>query len=331
MNNYSIFAMGAIYGLLMRLAFGVAPFLNHKDKMTAAGPMLGSFVVLVPLLLGIYTVYAARDRRPSLGFALMTPWVPTLCFVGGTAVLMIEGSICIAMATPIFCLIASVGGLLGWVVIKTMVPRQGVMSSLLLLPLLSGYAETQWPLPQQIAQSVASTYIAAKPEVVWGYINHAVAIKPDEMKGGLAYMIGVPYPIEAITQNTPDGRVRKLRWAKDVSFDEPITAWDENRFIQWTYAFRPDSFPPGALDDHVLIGGRYFDLIDTSYRLTPQAGGTRLDIVVNYRVSTHFNWYSAWWGRVMVDDSAAAILRFYKNRSERSARLPASLTALAAR
>jgi hypothetical protein len=65
-----------------------------------------------------------------------------------------------------------------------------------------------------------------------------------------------------------------------------------------------------------LIGGKYFDLVDNSYKLVPEAGGTRLDIVVNYRVSTNFNWYSAWWGRVLVDDSAAAILRFYKNRSE---------------
>lgn len=137
------------------------------------------------------------------------------------------------------------------------------------------------------------------------------------MKDGLAYMIGVPYPREAITQTAPDGsRVRKLRWAKDVSFDEPITAWEENCFVRWTYAFKPDSFPPGALDDHVLIGGKYFDLVDTAYRLTPEAGGTRLDIVVNYRVSTNFNWYAAWWGRVLVDDSAQAILHFYKHRGE---------------
>lgn len=317
MNNFAIFAIGAAYGLFMRIAFGVAPFLNNSGKATGAGPMLSSFVVLVPLLIGVYTVYAARGREPGLRFALMSPWAPTLCFVGGTALLLIEGSICIAMATPIFCLMASVGGLVGLAVVKTMAPRQGVMSSLLLLPLLSGYAETQWPLPQEVERSEASIHIAAKPEVVWGYINRAEAIQPDEMKGGLAYMIGVPYPIEAITHETPEGRVRKLRWAKDVSFDEPITAWEENRFIQWTYAFRPDSFPPGALDEHVLIGGRYFDLIDTSYRLTPKDGGTRLDIVVNYRVSTHFNWYSAWWGRVMVDDSAKAILRFYKHRSER--------------
>lgn len=316
MKTFKIFALGAVYGLLMRLAFGGFGFLAKSDLNAASGPMLASFVILVPLLIGVFTVYGARAEKPSLGFALAAPWLPMLCFVAGTALLLIEGSICIAMALPVFGIAASVGGLLGWLYIKTLRPSPGAMNALLLLPLLTGYAETHVALPQEIRQSSASTHIAAKPEVVWGYINHAVDIQPAEMQGGLAYMIGVPYPLEAITQPTDSGRIRKLRWAKDVSFDEPITAWEPNRFIQWTYAFQPDSFPPGALDEHVLIGGKYFDLVDTAYKLTPDATGTQLDIVVHYRVSTHFNWYAEWWGRVLVDDSAAAILRFYKHRSE---------------
>lgn len=318
MGQFKIFMAGAAYGLVMRLAFGLAPFLNNADaKARASGPMLTSFVMLVPLVIGIHTAYQAHARNPSFRFALMGPWVPTLCFVAGTALLLIEGSICIAMALPIFCLTASVGGVIGWIVARHLGLSATTLNSLLLLPLLAGYAETRLSLPQEVRQSTASTHIAVAPEVVWHEINHATGIQPAEMQGGLAYRIGVPYPMEAITHTTPGGgRVRKLRWAKDVSFDEPITAWEENRFVRWTYAFRPESFPPGALDEHVLIGGKYFDLIDTAYRLTPEAGGTRLDIVVHYRVSTNFNWYAAWWGRVLVDDSARAILNFYKHRGE---------------
>jgi len=318
MKKIYLFAFGAAYGLLMRLVFGLAPFLSTEYRNAGSGPMLTSFVVLVPLVLGIYTVYAARDDAPKYGFAVIAPWAPMFAFVGGTALLMIEGSICIAMALPIFMISASVGGLLGLVLVRNVKFKSHSMNALLMLPLLTGYAETHVPLPQQLSRSTESVYIAAKPEVVWGLINHAVDIQPAEMRGGLAYAIGLPYPIEAVTQPVDGGRVRKLRWAKDVHFDEPITAWEENRYIQWTYDFKPDSFPPGALDDHVLIGGRYFDLVDTSYRLTPEAGGTRLDIIVNYRVSTNFNWYAAWWGRVLVDDSARAILRFYQRRSERA-------------
>ncbi|WP_235914255.1 SRPBCC family protein [Rugamonas rivuli] len=318
MKKRTIFAIGAGYGLLMRLLFAYFPPLQPFGQEAASGPMLGSFVVLVPLLIGIYTVYSARGQSPSASFAIVAPWAPLFAFVAGTALLLIEGSICIALAFPIFMLFSSLGGVIGMMLGKLNRIKTGAMNALLMLPLLTGYAETHVQLPQQLSRSTESVHIAAKPEVVWGLINHAVDIQPAEMRGGLAYAIGLPYPIEAVTQPVAGGRVRKLRWAKDVHFDEPITAWEENRYIQWTYDFKPESFPPGALDDHVLIGGRYFDLVDTSYRLTPEAGGTRLDIVVNYRVSTNFNWYAAWWGRVLVDDSARAILRFYQRRSEQA-------------
>lgn len=316
MKLVRVFLLGAAYGLLMRLAFGMAPFLNPSARNMAGGPMLASFVILVPMVIGFYTVYAVRAEMPRLGFALVAPWLPTLCFVGGTAVLLIEGSICIAMALPIFLLAASVGGLIAWGFLRVFEYRSGTLNSVLLLPLVMGCAEMNLPLPADTQETDASIQIAARPEVVWQLINHATGIQPAEMREGLAYRIGVPYPQQAVTEETTGGRVRRLRWDRGVQFDEPINAWEENRYIRWTYDFKPDTFPPGTLDEHVLIGGRYFDLTDTSYRLTPSSTGTRLDIVVHYRVSTNFNFYAAWWGRLMVDDAAATILKFYKARAE---------------
>ena len=136
------------------------------------------------------------------------------------------------------------------------------------------------------------------------------------MAEGWAFRIGVPHPIEAVTVDTDNGRVRKLRWEQGVHFDEPILDWNENRYIRWRYVFAPDSIPLGALDEHVTIGGRYFDLIDTSYRLDPEGDGTRLSIHVSYRVSTGFNWYAARLARLLVDNSAQTILAFYQHRSE---------------
>ena len=318
MRLWIVFAVGALYGLAMRLVFG-GPWLNHPTASAPGGPMMASFVVLVPVLIGVFTVHAARTRPPSLLFALFGPWVPTIAFAAGTGLILIEGSICIAMALPIFCIVASLGGLLCWIVLKFVDVPQGGVNALLLLPLLLAWPESQEPLPRTLSRSEQALHIAAPPEVVWGLINHATQIEPAEMRDGLAFRIGVPYPQEAITQAVDGGRVRKLRWAGGVAFDEPITAWEENRHIAWTYSFAPDSFPPGTLDEHVLIGGKYFDLVDTAYRLLPEGGGTRLEIVVDYRVSTHFNWYAEPAGRLLVDDAARAILRFYKQRGEAAA------------
>jgi len=310
-----VFGLGAAYGLAMRLLFGL-PWVDHGNGHAAAGPMMGAFVMLVPVLIGVWTVCAARARQPGPMFALFAPWVPTILFALGTGLVLIEGSICIAMALPIFCIVSSLGGLLAWIVLKFVDVPQGGVNAMLLLPLLLAWPEMQMPLSDAIGRSEDAVHIAAPPEAVWGLINHASAIAPGEMRTGLAYRIGLPYPVEAITHETPAGRVRKLRWGGGVAFDEPITAWEENRRIAWTYAFTAGSFPPGTLDEHVLIGGNYFDLVDTAYRLVPEGGGTRLEIVVDYRVSTHFNWYAVPAGRLLVDDAARTILNFYKQRAE---------------
>jgi len=85
MNKTKTFLAGAAYGLLMRIVFGTVPMLNHQDgiKLYGGGPMLASFVVLVPLLIGIYTVYSARDQQPGIGFALWAPWGPHVLLCGG--------------------------------------------------------------------------------------------------------------------------------------------------------------------------------------------------------------------------------------------------------
>ena len=310
-----LFLAGAAYGLLMRAVF-MLPLFKHSAAGSASGAMLGSFLFLVPLLIGMLTVYRLPPVQRSWGKALLLPWIPTLLFVAGTALLLIEGSICIIMALPIFLATASLGGFVMWLVMKFAVPPKSVMSTFLVLPALAGLYERDLPLRDVRETSDASVHIAASPKAIWQLINRAERIVPGEMADGWAYRIGVPHPLEAVTVDTAAGRVRKLRWEQGVHFDEPILDWDENHYIRWRYEFAADSIPPGALDEHVAVGGRYFDLIDTSYTLDPEGDGTRLSIHVTYRVSTGFNWYATRLARWLVDDSARTILAFYQRRCE---------------
>ena len=71
-----------------------------------------------------------------------------------------------------------------------------------------------------------------------------------------------------------------------------------------------------ALDDHVMIGGQYFDLRDATYTLTPRDGGTELRVAVSWRLSTRFNWYADPVMQFLLGDASENILRFYKARSE---------------
>ncbi|HEY1092250.1 MAG TPA: SRPBCC domain-containing protein, partial [Burkholderiaceae bacterium] len=130
------------------------------------------------------------------------------------------------------------------------------------------------------------------------------------------YRIGVPLPIAGVTHKTSEGYVRKVEMGKSIHFDQVATDWRENRYVRWAYRFDKDSFPPGALDDHVMIGGHYFDLLDTVYRLTPKGvNTTELSITMHYRVSTQFNWYADGVARALIGNFEQVILEFYRRRA----------------
>ena len=314
LQNQWLALSGAAYGLLMRFIFTLAPFswspAPRTSFVNATGPMMASFALLVPAIIGMLSYYYTEPDKKTFGRSLFAGYLPTLCFVIGTAILLIEGTICIAMALPLFMIMSSVGGALMWLFLRFKQPSITSINSLLLLPLLVVPIESRVNLPTNNQAITESIIVQASPEKVWQLVNHVENIQAEEMQAGLAYRIGVPLPLDAKVVSEQGARVRKLHWDKNVAFEEPITDWQENRFIKWTYRFTPESFPKGALDEHVVIGGKYFDLIDTSYQLTPIGDNTRLDIVVHYRISTNFNWYANPLGKLLIDDSAKQILSF---------------------
>ncbi len=321
LQNQWLLLSGAFYGLLMRIIFTATPFswmpkFRTDPFVASTGPMMASFALLVPAIIGAVSYYYTEPNKKTFGRSLYAGYLPIMFFISGTALLLIEGSICIAMAFPLFLIMSSVGGALMWVYLKFKQPSTTRINSLLVLPLLMVPIESQISLPVNNQAISESIMVHASPDKVWQLINHVEKIQPEEMQDGLAYRIGVPLPLDAKVVSVQGARVRKLHWAKNVAFEEPISDWQENRFIKWTYSFTPESFPKGALDEHVVIGGKYFDLIDTSYQLTPIGDNTRLDIVVHYRISTNFNWYANPLGKLLIDDSAKQILSFYKHRAE---------------
>jgi hypothetical protein len=186
----------------------------------------------------------------------------------------------------------AVGGLvMGGIARWTHWPRQ-TMYGFIALPLVLGAFEQRLPLHDRIADVERTVRIAAPASEVWQQIQHADGIRPEEVDSAWMYRIGVPTPQAGVTTRTPKGLVRKVTMGKGIHFDQRITDWAPERYVRFEYDFADDAFPPRALDDHVRIGGHYFDLVDTSYALAPRGQGTELTIHMRYRVSTQFNWYA---------------------------------------
>ena len=313
-----VMGLGAIYGVI---AYKYFLSMGPANATSRSALMLDSFLVGVPLAIGVVVGFFTRRRRLAGfggGIALSSLAVTLFAFASGS--LLREGTICIVMAIPIFVVVALIGGILGIIIGGQGGPKGPMMlSAVVLIPGLLAPLENELPQQTVPQSTVRSIHIKARPEVIWQHLNFPLDIKPSELPDGFAYRIGVPYPIEARTIEGRVGGKRELRWQRGVSFDEIITVWQPNQSIAWTYHFRPDSFPTGSLDDHIVIGGRYFNLVDTSYTLQPEGNGTRLSINVGTSVTTNFNWYAGLWARFLIGDTAESILQFYKNRSEHPA------------
>jgi hypothetical protein len=302
-------AAGVVAGIALRLVFSGRP-----GSPFAA--MMGSFIYLAPVVVGAVTVYVAeRKARRTWAYYFWAPFLANVLFIVGTTVIMIEGLICAVLIVPVFALFGAIGGLImGAVCRLTKWPKQMLMS-LCVLPIAFAPLESRFSLPQQAGIVERSVLVDAKPAEVWERIVNPGGIHADDVRHAWVFRIGVPLPLSGTTEQTADERVRRVTMGKRVYFDEAITDWRWPRYLRWAYRFHEDSFPPQALDDHVRIGGHYFDLIDTSYTLTPVGEVTDLRVSMSYRISTQFNWYADPLARFLLGNLAQVNLEYYAKRS----------------
>ncbi len=303
---------GALSGLVLRFVFSGKPG-------TPYAAMMGAFIYLAPMFVGAITVYLAETKqRRSWAYYFYAPFLANVIFVFGTMLIMIEGLICALVIVPLFAVIGAVGGLLMGVICRvTNWPKRAIYG-IGVLPLILGFLEVNVPLPERVGTVERTIVIGAAPDSVWRQIQNARDIKPEEVDRAWIFRIGVPVPLAGITQRTPSGLVRTITMGKSIHFDQVFTDWQENRYVHCTYHFYEDSFPARALDEHVVIGGHYFDMKDTSYTLTPRGNTTELRVRMRYRVSTQFNWYADAVAQGLLGNFEEVILDFYRHRSESS-------------
>jgi hypothetical protein len=304
---------GALTGIVLRLIFSGKP----GGAYTA---MSGAFVYLVPIAVGAVTVYAAEAKqRRGWSYCVWAPMLANTLFVLGTMAILIEGLICVIIILPLFCALGVFGGVVMGAVCRATRRRREAVYSFAVLPVLLGFLPANETDDQRMGTIERTIVVEASPQQIWQQLHDTRGIQPGEVGHAWMYRIGVPLPIAGVTRETPTGFVRKVSMGKSIHFDQVATEWQENRRVRWTYHFDKDSFPPHALDDHVTIGGHYFDLLDTAYTLTPTGPRTtELNISMHYRVSTQFNWYAEGVARFLIGNFEDVILDFYRRRAVRA-------------
>lgn len=318
MNNrsliVSLIAIGipTIYAVFLRLFFGISTWEDMFSVMSV------TFLFFLPTIVGALTVYlSVKERAKSILYRIFAPWIPIVLFLFITLALAIEGWACWLMILPVFLIAASIGGLIGGYLKVRKLNNQLSISVLVLLPFLLA------PLESLIG-SIPGTYkaytcidINAPAEKIWDNVTRVHEITEVEDKGFLNNLLGFPRPVKAELNFEGVGAYRQAIFTKGLVFHETVTEYKDNEKMVFTIKAYPHEIPSTTMDEHVVIGGDYFDVLNGTYELEKLADGKyRLHLYSHFKMNTTFNFYAGLWGKWIMKDIQNNILQVEKERSE---------------
>ncbi|RZF51237.1 hypothetical protein EXE30_11725 [Acinetobacter halotolerans] len=299
---------------LMVLAFTVLLSGYSNDLMSSI------MVILIPLILGaLFEYIMIREQQNSILLSKIFKIQPLVLVIviAFCVVVLKEGIICLIMFLPILL----IGLLVGAALIRLICHYLGKPSvkiySIALLPLilwllLPDFNRTQYEQTQR------SMVIHAPAEKVFHAINNIGQIQSQEVKNSFIFTMGFPKPISGMTEQKDDQLIRTIHWERGIKFKENVTASYPPYLLSWNYQFDPNSFPKGFLDDHLEIGGRYFDLLKADYELEEiDDKTTKLTLTIDYRISTEYNWYSKLWANFILNEFSDVVMNLHKQRLEK--------------
>lgn len=258
---------------------------------------------------------------------LFLPWASVLLTMAISLAAGWEGRICILFAAPIMLSVSLVAGFIArlvWARFGKSFPNR---LSALALPLLLLAAEERIPNPPEVRTVQTEVMVHAPAIVVWQNIKSVRLIQPTELSSGWIDRVGFPSPLAATLSRDGVGGVREATFTGGLVFTETVNRWEHDSDLRFSIHANTGSIPPSTLDEHVTIGGAFFDVLEGEYQLEPRADGVLLHLTSRERVSTHFNSYAGVWTDSVMRAIQLQILGVIKTRCEtesRAARLTES-------
>jgi hypothetical protein len=309
---------GLAYGLLLR-------YLIFSKTLSMVLPIMSvAFLMLGPFAIGMFSVWLIERSRPlHIVYWIFFPWAPVIAGVLLSIAALWEGFICAIMFAPIGMVFASGGGVLGGLVGKHQrlnSSRSIVAACILFFPLIVGPWEHRIFLRNEVREIQTLVDIQAPPLTVWQNIERVPPIRAAELPPSWARSIGFPAPIEATLSYQGVGGVRHATFAGGILFVEKVDVWEPEHRLAFSIHAQTAQIPPTTLDQHVTVGGPFFDVLRGEYRLEGlRDGTTRLHLSSQERVSTDFDWYAHLWTDAVMRDLQTSILEVIRQRCEDTA------------
>jgi hypothetical protein len=305
---------GLAYGLFARLMF------DRKVSGNLIGIMSASFLLLVPFAIGFLCVYAGESKgRWSWGQRILVPWIAAGACMAAAICLAWEGAICIALWSPLFLILTTLGALAGGLTRDFLAPRSGrnLLAFCLIVPFLIAPVERRFPPAPELRTVATQIEIDAPPEVIWNQIERVPPILPAEQRRTLTQAMGFPRPIQATLSFEGPGAVRHASFEGNLVFIETVHTWQPGHRLAFSIRADTAAIPATTLDEHVTVGGPFFDVLDGDYSIELLAARRSiLHLSSRHRLSTHFNFYAGLWTSFIMRDIQDNILHVIKNRCE---------------
>ena len=191
------------------------------------------------------------------------------------------------------------------------------LSVLCLLPLLISPVES-------FIGSIPGTYkaytyidIKAPAEKIWSNVTRVREIKEEQDKGWLTKFLGFPRPLNAELDFEGVGAKREAKFTNGLVFHETVSEYIHQKKMVFSTKACPHEIPSPTMDEHVVIGGQFFDVLNGTYELEKLNETTnRLHLYSHFKMNTTFNFYASWWARWIMQDIQNNILQVEKKRSE---------------
>ena len=305
--------------LLIGLTAGVAYAFLAMLLVTANHQNVSvGFIFVLPLVLGaIPVLFSTKEQLQSYKTYLLLPWIIVLtffylCFISG-----FEGMICLVIIIGPFILLGALGSFI-FRLIKLKNEGKGTkLYSLLLLPFIVFFIEANFQPTNQFHTVTTTMEINAGKAIVWENVKNVKNIKSTEIARHFIHLIGIPKPLNGELDKEGIGGIRSITWEKGIRFQEKIKTWDEGNSFSYDISVDPKSIPPTTLDEHVMIGGKYFDVTEGSYKID-RINETKslVTLTCKYRVTTNLNAYSKLWADFILNDFNTMILEVIRKRCE---------------
>lgn len=309
-NHATTIGLVLLYGLAMRLLYA-SDILGNSLLIVS-----WSFILVMPFGFGALTTFLGYKLcGPSKYWAYGAPFVVITFGMLLSIITDLEAILCVVVAAPVMIIPAMLGGIIMKAILSRGSGRLQV-SFLVLLPLATSPIESQWAQPHEQVSIQDSIEIAVAPEELWKHIASVPAIGRDEVPNQWIYALDFPRPISAEVDFHGLGGKRRATFEREVSFFETITEWQPPHRLSFSIEADPEFIPHTAFDQHIIIGGRFYDVLDGTYEIEPTATGSRLILISNHRLATPFNRYAGWWSEWVMHQIQGSILSVIKRRAE---------------